>query len=326
MSCLLCCTLLICIPIYMATENLILSLILSFGIFGIVCLIFGKTATDAVEKKETDYYESLNLHPTREIHCTASNYDVYSVNILHDERKLVIVNKTAKYFSEIKFQDILRCDVQQDNSTIMESSSGNAMAGAILFGATGAIIGAASKNSKDICNNLSIRIITKDILNPTVVIPLIQNNLIQNNINRQSTTYRNLIQFADEVYSTIVAIIYDNQQSQLTAFSSRNDILTNQQESVALQSAFYSDPKVPNQVSQHRGENQIEPFQALPSQSTQTPFYGQLHNGLSSNDAFIPDLSAQAPINNRGSYPMKKTPTFRWNSSENTSSNQNNHQ
>ena len=160
--------------------------------------------------KEIDFYDSLKLHPEKEFRCETTNGDIYSINLLHSERKLVIVNITAKNVIRLNYRDILKCDVQQDNSTITESSAGAALTGLVFFGVEGAIVGASSKSSKNICSNLSIRIITNEILNPNIII-----TLIHSSINRQSTAYRKLIQFADEIYSTIMAIIGDNYQRQM---------------------------------------------------------------------------------------------------------------
>lgn len=318
MTCLLCCTLLICIPIYMATENLILSLILSFGLFGLACYIFGKAGTDAIEKKETDYYDSLNLNPTKEIHCTASNYDVYSVNLLHTEKELVIVNKTAKNVIRIKYQDIIRCDVQQDNSTIMESSAGNALAGGILFGATGAIIGAASKSSRDVCSNLSIRIITNEILSPAVTIPLIQSN-----VNRQSVTYRNLIQFADEVYSTIVAIIHENNRLQMVPQS--YNMFSQVQNPMSVPPTNMPTIDTPNKVEQANDNKPNQNVQMLPGQYGQTPFSAPSYDTNDLSFAHLPDLSNQYQNSPQVNYPNRRTTkSYQWNYTDSSKLNQNN--
>ena len=149
-------------------ECLIGLLIAFFAIFLLYCVYKFIQRKEEKEKRENEeeYYYSLNLHPDKEFRCTNTNDNTYSINLFHSFRQIAIANLTAEYVFFINYQNIIRCDIRQNN---LDSSAAGAMAGAMVAGSTGAIIGASSP----VCQNLSIRIITSDVLNPSIEIPLI---------------------------------------------------------------------------------------------------------------------------------------------------------
>ena len=208
MSCFLACVILFGILLFYITGNFTVSLIVSFILCCCVCLYFWVKGLEQEGEKtaeEQKFYESLNLYPDKEFRFTATNGWTHSINLFNSYRKMVFVNLTEKFVLNLDYQNIVQCIVQQDNSTVTESSAGNALTGAILAGTTGAIIGAASHSTKDVCSELSIRIITNDVLNPSIVI-----SLINNRINRNSSEYQFLLGQANAIYATLTAIIHEN--------------------------------------------------------------------------------------------------------------------
>ena len=181
-------------------ECLIGLLIAFFAIFLLYCVYKFIQRKEEKEKRENEeeYYYSLNLHPDKEFRCTNTNDNTYSINLFHSFRQIAIANLTAEYVFFINYQNIIRCDIRQNN---LDSSAAGAMAGAMVAGSTGAIIGASSP----VCQNLSIRIITSDVLNPSIEIPLISTP-----VSRESSQYNFFLKFADNIYTTITAIIHEN--------------------------------------------------------------------------------------------------------------------
>lgn len=110
------------------------------------------------------------------------------------------LNQTYK---TIPFRSIVDCELTEDNVTVMKGGLGRAAVGAVVAGEAGAIIGAATRSSSNMVNTISIRIITNDILNPYH--PII---ILDRPIERKGIEYAKKYQLAQEIYSTIVAIIH----------------------------------------------------------------------------------------------------------------------
>jgi hypothetical protein len=80
----------------------------------------------------------------------------------------IITHITPKIYS---FGDILDYRVEENGSSIMQGKSGGAIAGGLLLGMPGAIIGASGKRKvRETCNSLLVRISVNDIQNPLITI------------------------------------------------------------------------------------------------------------------------------------------------------------
>jgi len=115
-----------------------------------------------------------------------------------------MLNNNLKY-QAIPFNSIIECEIIEDNSTIMKSGLNRAIVGAAIAGTTGAIVGVATRKTSDVVNNLSIRIITNEVLNPHHEI-----KIITETINRNSDEYKQLYDNVQEIYSSVIAIIQSN--------------------------------------------------------------------------------------------------------------------
>ena len=105
----------------------------------------------------------------------------------------------------LKFTDIIDCEILEDNNTIMKGGVGRAIVGGALAGGVGAIVGANTRKSKNITNSLQLRIITTDVSKSLYTI-----NLIKKETKRDSIEYKQAINFANNVYATVMSIINDN--------------------------------------------------------------------------------------------------------------------
>ena len=87
----------------------------------------------------------------------------------------------------------------------MKGGVGRAIVGGALAGGVGAIVGANTRKSKNITNSLQLRIITTDVSKSLYTI-----NLIKKETKRDSIEYKQAINFANNVYATVMSIINDN--------------------------------------------------------------------------------------------------------------------
>lgn len=141
-----------------------------------------------------------------------------TVKIDENNKKIAICNvKPTSKVETIEFAKICECEIIEDSNTILKGGIGRALVGGLIAGSTGAIIGANTRNSKNVVNDLHIRILTKDINNSFFIIPVIQSET-----KKDSFIYKYSIDFANNVYSTIIAIIKSNEND------NSNNILTNE--------------------------------------------------------------------------------------------------
>lgn len=142
-------------------------------------------------------------------------------NAMKFDKNIVAVNKDKKelqFFYKLKldkvihFENIVECEIVE-NSNVMESGGiGRALVGGVIAGGAGAIVGANTRKSKNIVSNLSIRIVTNEIDDPLYNLALIT---YQIDINKPlyANLYKVAMQFANNVYATIQAIINENNKN-----------------------------------------------------------------------------------------------------------------
>lgn len=75
----------------------------------------------------------------------------------------------------IKFDDIIEAKIITDNSSVVKTSKGNMVAGAIIGGGIGALVAgvASDKTSYDVMKSAYLEIVTNDISNPSIKIPFV---------------------------------------------------------------------------------------------------------------------------------------------------------
>ena len=111
---------------------------------------------------------------------------------------------TPKLFKEpVKhhIEDIISFELLEDGNTVIKGGLGGAVAGGLLFGGVGAVVGSAASKRKvhETCRSLRIKITVCDVKHPTEYIDL----LTMGSIDKSSWSYRNLMQRAQEIISTL---------------------------------------------------------------------------------------------------------------------------
>lgn len=114
-----------------------------------------------------------------------------------------MINITADKVSRtIAYKDLVAFEMIENGQSITSSSTGNAVAGGLLFGAAGAVVGSTMKKTSNVCSNMQLRIDVNDVLNPSIVMNLISPpGAIKNGI-----MYTQAFNFAKDVCSTLAVI------------------------------------------------------------------------------------------------------------------------
>ena len=112
------------------------------------------------------------------------------------------------------FDDVIEYELLEDVDTITKGGLGRALAGGILFGGVGAIVGGVTggKKSKSVINSLRIKITVNDIQNPAIYI-----NLISVKTKSDSFIYKAHYNYAQEILSVFSLIQKQNESIQIAA-------------------------------------------------------------------------------------------------------------
>ena len=131
---------------------------------------------------------------------------------IDDNKQLWLISKgfLGKKPKVYKYSDIIDFELLEDGETITKGGLGRALAGGILFGGVGAIVGGVTggKRTKPICNSLKIKITVKDINDPAVYI-----NFIEGKAKKNGIIYKIASESAQECLSTL-QLICDSQKSE----------------------------------------------------------------------------------------------------------------
>lgn len=106
-----------------------------------------------------------------------------------------------------KYDDIVDFELLEDGNSITKGGTGRALAGGILFGNTGAIVGGVTGNrkSKSTCSKLQIKITLHDLSNPVVYI-----NFIETEFKKDGIVYKEAYNSAQKVLSLLQIICTSN--------------------------------------------------------------------------------------------------------------------
>lgn len=166
------------------------------------------------------YNNEKELEEVSEDSLFIFNEDKFDNSMKFDKNIMAVdKNKQELYFfyeSEldriIKFEDIVECKIIENSNVVESGGVGRAIVGGALAGGVGAIVGSNTRKSKNIVSNLSVRIVTNEIDNPLYNVALITYN-IDINKTLYANFYKIAMQFANNVYATIQAIINENNKS-----------------------------------------------------------------------------------------------------------------
>lgn len=167
-----------------------------------------KTANDFLDKKLVeDNFTIIKRIDTSD----AKNRNVFLVD--SNSKRIAIFNYDIESVTYIAFNSIINVELIEDNSTIMQGGIGRAIAGGVLAGGVGAIVGASTRSSDDVVRSLQVRIITNNLDNPCNLISIISSPDAK--IKRDSGIYKEMFALTQEIYSIVYSIIEQNKKAEV---------------------------------------------------------------------------------------------------------------
>ena len=124
-------------------------------------------------------------------------YETFFVDDIN--KKWFVLNLDGSESTIYNYNDIIGYEVYEDGNCILQSRSGRAAVGGLLFGTTGAIIGASGqRNMVNTCRVLQVRISVNNLVQSEQVI-----KIIQEPTTKQSIVYTAAIEKAKEIVSVL---------------------------------------------------------------------------------------------------------------------------
>ncbi len=161
----------------------------------------------------------ISLYTSRKsmVQRFSPNKKVGSYLQVDDEHEIFAIG--GEYFN---FNNLLSFELLEDGSTIASGGLGRAVAGGVLFGPVGAIVGGVTggKKTKGICKSMKIRVTLKDTFKDTAYIDLILTETKTN-----SLTYRSAQASAQSCISALEIISDHNSKAQSAPASPADEIM-----------------------------------------------------------------------------------------------------
>ncbi len=137
-------------------------------------VIYCRSCYDKIkfQEKEDKKNEYIQSQKKAQNFVSTSNVGKY-IYFNDDIEEIYVPNFWSGPFF-IKYSEILDFELLEDGTTVSSGGVGRAVAGGVLFGGAGAVVGAVTGKHKgtNIANSMEIRITTKDINNPVVFIKI----------------------------------------------------------------------------------------------------------------------------------------------------------
>lgn len=149
---------------------------------------------DDTRKKMEHSLKDSGFNTEKKIATTNNTLFVDGTN-----KKWIVFDENSRHtFGPYDFKDFIRLDVQENGSSILQSNAGNALAGALLFGTVGAIVGASgSQQIINQINSLQIKITINNLQKPCITLSMINNPL-----DNQSLEYKQVCDLTSQIVST----------------------------------------------------------------------------------------------------------------------------
>lgn len=179
-------------------------ILVSIGIF--VLILFAaisdqsKRINQITKNRGVAYADLQVFRPTKSIENT--NVSDYAVYIDEARRKIMFANIVVGIEQTYRFDEIVECSILEDGSAIQTGGIGRAVAGGFIAGGVGAVVGASTRKTKPVVYSLSVRVITTSIQNSLYEIPLITSKT-----DKETESYREIFQFAQEVYAVVTSVV-----------------------------------------------------------------------------------------------------------------------
>lgn len=110
------------------------------------------------------------------------------------------------------FDEILQFELLEDGETIAEGGLGSALAGGLLFGGVGAMVGASvgSKTMRGMCTTLQLKLVMNDLSTPVLYLEFMSFPGI--GMSRETGTYRKALDSAHRIVSIIQIMLNQSRE------------------------------------------------------------------------------------------------------------------
>lgn len=158
-----------------------------------------------LEKRDDDLTYAENFEPTDVIGGIAKFNDDEKVVLLSDGSHLK--DKPSNY-TRFDYSQVVDYEVLENGSTIAKGGLGRAAVGGILFGGAGAIVGAATRKQKSLCESLQVKVTVKGYRDPAFFI-----KLITTPTKTDGFVYKAVTETAQKLASKLELIVEENKSS-----------------------------------------------------------------------------------------------------------------
>ncbi|MEJ4051206.1 SHOCT domain-containing protein [Clostridioides difficile] len=160
-----------------------------------------------IESKDTKEEELKNFNPTKKI--------LKLIEFDDDNKKFIVLNgfnREKVSLNVYNYSDVIEYELLENGETVTKGGIGRALAGGVLFGGVGAVVGGvtAKRKTKAFIDSLKIKITLNNLSNPSVYV-----NLIQLRTKSNSSIYKMAYSSAQEILSILSIIVKDNEVGNL---------------------------------------------------------------------------------------------------------------
>lgn len=149
----------------------------------------------------------------------------YCISIDAKQQVFLVKCEETASFKLYRFSDLIGYELSEDGRSTISSTAKDAAIGGILFGTTGAVVGASSKKDIDeYCSNISISLTVNDVSEARIVIPILSKTTV-NGVSKKSDEYIYSVERAKE----IIALLQLIQREAASHNSSNQSILVTPQ-------------------------------------------------------------------------------------------------
>jgi len=166
-----------------------------------------KNIVDKHEEQRNLYRKEHNLQSAQIYQYVSVDNSIDIEYVIDIENKQILVSDSTPEYLIIPFNEIIGCEIIVDNAIAGSVGIGRAVAGGILAGGSGAVVGALTNNEK-IIKKYHVVIYRNNLQQPRYVFRLINkptDNQAENNQNRKRAD-----RFSQNVNASIKAIISQN--------------------------------------------------------------------------------------------------------------------
>ncbi len=177
---------------------------------------------------EREFWRRTNFEPFNVIRYINRTFAIDA-----ESKRYYFTPYFGKHDFRINFIDeIIEIELSENNNTLIKSSggTGGAIAGGILFGAAGAVVGSTFKNTKSsvMVDSLCINIVTSDKKNPFVKLDFIKSPIARDKY------YKPIFETAQRIFSLLKSTLHSKQSNENTVPGSDGDIINQLKELASL--------------------------------------------------------------------------------------------